>query len=151
VGEEQKPTEASKPLKTTFSAYSLRDDVRLGILTEFREAIKTMKDLLVFESRHNKGKINEFEPEVLQFKSQVVALYSHLRNKLNYPEKPERFKPLKELDVFALGYSPVSKLSIKKAKIFLALMGTFIEVDGITKFEVAQLDPTDLPGELINE
>ena len=149
MGEEQKTIE-TKPVKTTFSAFSLRDDVRKGILEEFRETVKALEALLIKEAEKNRA-INEMEPEVIIFKSKVISLYSHLRNKLTYPEKPEKFRKLYSLDEYTLGYTSVSKLSIKDAKTLLALMGTFIEVDGITKFEFAQLDPTDLPGEMIEE
>jgi len=131
--------------KTSYEAFSMQDKVRSEILDLKREAVLALQAVNVVEMK-NRGRIGENEPRAIMFKATTLSLYYTLKDKLRYPKDNKPFERLKLLEPYACGERSQSELSVKVMKEFFALMCTFIEVDGITKFEREkdEINPTHI-------
>ena len=131
--------------KTSYEAFSMQDKVRSDILDTKKEANAALQAVNIIEMK-NRGRIGENEPKAVVFKATVLSLFYVLKDKLHYPKNSVPFDPLKNLEPYAKGQKSQDEFTVREAKYYFSLMCTFIEVDGITKFE---REKDDTPPEFI--
>jgi hypothetical protein len=131
--------------RATYSeAFGLYDVVRLRIFEDYLTVMDEFDKLGEIEAEGFRVQKNERCLTNLKFG--VIRLYIHIRDKLTYPKYPKRFECLRCLDEYALGNRSLKEMELREAKFYFLRIRSFLEVDGITKFEK---DKDDVPKEYV--
>lgn len=130
-GEEK---QEDKPIRSSQEAYALYFTFRMQVLQELKACSDLLRQIMMDNVSGNSDNPNS--EEFIELKSRMVAsLYFLLFDKIEYPKRHERFKPLKELDKYLNSRANIYNMPLSDAKRYLVLLRSLVEALGYTKVE----------------
>lgn len=123
---------------SAFAGLPLFDTVKHRLFLYWVEANHFL--YLIDRRRVQVGGDSDLGSAEYSFKSKVLQLYRAIRSKLCYHEKTKTVKQINALKPDDYLFKP-HQFKLESAFTLFSLLTDFLEIDGITRFEMRQSDP----------
>lgn len=139
MGEQEPEPKAEE--KQKMHAVSLFDEVRKAIYNKYI-LLSQLHDTLLLDSAQ--GVTQADKMKLARFRAALISLYIDVRPKMKYMNEKDRFDGLDQyLPIQQHAAKKLDLMTFEEASRYFLELRNFLEKNGITRYEVESLDPTD--------